>query len=106
MSGVPVPMPTPHELRVARERSLSEAGRARLIERLWHGLGHRDVRVWVAREHGRQVVRSNLINGLPPSALGLAEMVDWQGVAARLRGRLAEEEWERLVREHTTWKVA
>jgi len=106
MSDVPVPMPTPHELRAARERTLPEDGRARLIERLWHGLGHRDVRVWVERAGRMRVVRSNLVNGLPPSALGLAETVDWQAVAARLRGTLAEEAWERLVREHTTWKAA
>ncbi len=106
MSGVPVPMPTRAELARARKRALPEAERARLIQRLWHELGHRDVRTWVERAGHMRVVRSNLINGMPPSALGLVETVDWQAVAARFRDTLAEEEWERLIREHTTWKAA
>ena len=106
MSDVRVPMPTPHELCAARERALPEDGRTRLIERLWHGLGHRDVRVWVERAGSMRGVRSNLVNGLPPSWTGMRRAVDWEAVAGVLRDTLAPEVWERLVREHTTWKAA
>lgn len=44
---------------------------AKRIQQKWHDLGHANVRVWVCdaaeeSRHGLYVVRSNLVNGLPP----------------------------------------
>jgi len=79
---------------------------AAFIERYWHALGADEVRVWTVVEGGRVVIRSNLVNGLPPSWTGMRRAVDWEAVAGVLRDTLAPEVWERLVREHTTWKAA
>lgn len=46
-------------------------------------------------------MRSNLIAGLPPSVFGIVEIVDWEEVACRFRDRIADEQWEELVRENT-----
>lgn len=39
---------------------------AREIQNRWHGMGCPSVRVWAGADGNELVIRSNLVNGLPP----------------------------------------